>query len=163
VSPNSPPVCCGCVEPNSPPACGCDVGAVDPNIPPVGACDVVVLESNPPCACGVDPNKPAVCGAEEVVVVPKRPVVGLLAGALPNIPPPAAGVVLDPLYVLVRDPFPNLGRFISTRCIKTRLTTHNSELAELVFMLKPPGPLMDRASAMVFHARLRLLSKENRV
>jgi hypothetical protein len=35
------------------------------------------------------------------------------------------------------------------------VTTHNNELAELVFMLKPPGPLIDRANAMVFHA-LRL-------
>jgi len=29
------------------------------------------------------------------------------------------------------------------------MTTHNSELAELVFMLNPPGPLADRANAMV--------------
>jgi len=40
------------------------------------------------------------------------------------------------------------------------VTTHNSEFAELVFMLKPPGPLMDRANAMILHAELARVSRK---
>jgi hypothetical protein len=40
------------------------------------------------------------------------------------------------------------------------VTTHNSEFAELVFMLKPPGPLMDRANAMILHAEVARVSSK---
>ena len=122
---------------------------------------MAVLEPNtpPPCVVVVDPNKPPVWGAEDVVVEPKRPVVGLLACALPNIPPPAAGVVLDPLDITCQKTSLSARSFHFDAVLRTRMTTHNSELAELVFMLKPPGPLMDRANAMIHHAVLRQMSK----